>query len=433
MQDVSAKRVTVFGLGTFGGGTTVCRWLVEQGATVTVMDRNPPEKLDNSLRALEDLPVAFHLGHEDERLMTEADLVVASPAVPPSSEMLTAARAAGVPITTEIRLFVERCRAPIVAVTGTKGKSTTTAMLARMLKTRHRTWLGGNMGGSLLPDLPSIKPDHVVVLELSSYMLEHLRAMRWSPHVAVITMIAPDHLKWHGSFDAYLRAKRAIVEFQTAGDFVLANEASPPVVQMASTSNAKQLLFGVIGRQPFELKVSGAHNQLNAQAAFAAAQVLGVTREEAQAAVGDFDGLPHRLEIVAERNGVRWCNDSIATIPEAAVVALDSFDRGRVIQIVGGADKQLDMSPMCVALADRAKATLGIGETGPAITARVRELNPQATVIDCGDLSAACKAARSIAASGDVILLSPGCASYDQFTNFQQRGELFAKLANEVP
>lgn len=433
MHDLAGKRVTVFGLGRFGGGVAVSRWLIEQGATVTVMDCDPAEKLESSLRNLEGLPITFHLGEEDERLMTDTDLVVASPAIPPSSAMLDAARAAGVPITTEMKFFVERCSAPIVAVTGTKGKSTTTAMLDRMLQTRHRTWLGGNMGVSLLADLPRVQPDHVVVLELSSYMLEHLRSLQWSPHIALITMIAPDHLEWHGSFDDYLRAKRSIVEFQTADDFVLASEDSPAAIQIASASKARRLLFGVIGRRPFELTVTGQHNQLNAQAAFAAAEVLGVTWDDAQAAIRDFPGLPHRLQIVAEREGVRWCNDSIATIPQAAVVALDSFDRGRVIQIVGGKDKHLDMSPLCEALADRAKATLAIGQIGPVLSARVRELNPRATVVDCDDLTAACKAAQSLATPGDVILLSPGCPSYDQFTNFQDRGDQFAKLANESP
>lgn len=433
MQDLSAKRVTVFGLGRFGGGVAVSRWLVEQGATVTIMDRDPPEKFEESIQALQGLPVTYRLGQEDESLMTQTDLVVASPAVPPASPMLDAARAARVPITTEMKLFVERCNAPIVAVTGTKGKSTTTEMLNRMLRTRHTVWTGGNMGRSLLADLPNIQPDHVVLLELSSYMLEHLRTLQWSPHVAIITMIAPDHLKWHGSFDEYLRAKRTLVEFQAPDDFVLANEDAPPAVQIASASKARRLLFGVTGRRPFELKVTGAHNQLNAQAAFAAAEVLGVTWDQAQQAIRDFAGLPHRLQIVAERGGIRWCNDSIATIPEAAVAALDSFERGRVIQIVGGADKHLDMSALCAALADRAKATLAIGQTGPALSARVRALNPQATVIDCPDLAAACAAARSLGVAGDVVLLSPGCASYGQFTNYQARGDLFARLAAESP
>lgn len=431
MQDLAGKRVTVYGLGHFGGGIAVCRWLVEQGARVTAVDRQSAEALADSVQQLNGLDMTFHLGREDEADFTQADLIVASPAIAPANPMLVAARAANVPITTEIKLFVERCAAPIAAVTGTKGKSTTTEMLGRMLRARYTTWVGGNIGKSLLADLPKIKPDHIVVLELSSYMLEHLRTLQWSPHVAVITMIAPDHLEWHGSFDEYVRAKRTIVEFQTEKDFVLANENSPPAVQIASASKGRRLLFGTIGRRRLELAIAGEHNQLNAQAALAAAEVLGVTWDEAQAAVRDFAGLPHRLQIVADRNGVRWCDDSIATIPEAAVVALESFEPGRVVQIVGGWDKGLDMTPMCRALAARAKATLTIGQTGPALAARVREINPDATVIEAGDLPTAVTHARELAKPGDVVLLSPGCASYGQFTNFQERGEMFARLASE--
>lgn len=432
MQDLAAKRVTVYGLGHFGGGIAVCRWLVERGAVVTAVDRQPAEKLAGSIQQLQGLDITFHLGSEDEQDFTQADLVVASPAIAPVNEMLAAARAANVPITTEIKLFVERCPAPIAAVTGTKGKSTTTEMLGRMLRCRYTTWVGGNIGKSLLADLPKIKADHIVVLELSSYMLEHLRTLQWSPHVAVITMIAPDHLEWHGSFDDYLRAKRTIVEFQTEDDFVLASENSPAAVQIASASKGRRLLFGTIGRRALALQIAGEHNQLNAQAALAAAKVLGVSWDQAQAAVRDFTGLPHRLQIVAERDGVRWCNDSIATIPEAAVVALESFEAGRVLQIVGGSDKHLDMTPLCRALADRARVTLTIGQTGPALAAKVREMNPQATVIEAGDLPTAAAHARQLATPGDVILLSPGCASYGQFTNFQERGEMFARLANET-
>src|SRR5438105_3634492 len=197
MLPLQAKRVTVAGLGRFGGQIAAARWLVQQGAKVTVTDKESREKLAESVQQLSELPIQWRLGEHVKDDFTTADLIVASPAIPLSNEYLSAARAAGVPITTEIRLFIERCPAKIVGVTGTKGKSTTTAMLGRILKEKYTAWVGGNIGKSLLADLPQIQPDHLAVLELSSFMLEYLEEAEFSPHVAVVTMIAPDHLDRH--------------------------------------------------------------------------------------------------------------------------------------------------------------------------------------------------------------------------------------------
>src|SRR5712671_602068 len=183
MAGLENKRVTVAGLGKFGGNIAAARWLIEQGARVVVTDKSPREKLIDSMRQLEGLPIEWRLGEQREEDFTAADLVVASPAIAPNNSFLVAARKAGVPIVTEIILFIERCPATIVGVTGTKGKSTTTALLGEMLKTRFETYVGGNIGGSLLAELPRIGKEDVVVLELSSFMLHYLRERRWSPHV----------------------------------------------------------------------------------------------------------------------------------------------------------------------------------------------------------------------------------------------------------
>src|SRR5262245_36212033 len=206
MDDLQGKRVTVVGLGHFGGNIAAARWLVERGAKVLVTDRAEAGKLEEGLKQLEGLPVEYRLGGHRVEDFTKSDLVVTSPAVKPSSEFLQAARAAGVPVTTEICLFIERCPAKVVGVTGTKGKSTTTAMLGRMLDTwgKRNIWVGGNIGKSLLPEIERITPDDVVVLELSSFMLEYLAKARWSPHVAVVAMLAVDHVDWHGSAEDYL-------------------------------------------------------------------------------------------------------------------------------------------------------------------------------------------------------------------------------------
>jgi UDP-N-acetylmuramoylalanine--D-glutamate ligase len=431
MQAISGKRVTVAGLGRFGGGIAVSKWLVEQGATVLVTDRDPADKLAESVKQLDGLPIAFRLGEQRIEDFAGADLVVASPAIPPTSPHLKAARDAGVSVTTEIRLFVERCPAEIVGVTGTKGKSTTTAMLGAVLRARYATWVGGNLGGSLLAELPNIGKTDLVVLELSSYMLEHLAAMRWSPHIAVVTMLATDHLEWHGSAEAYREAKANIVRFQRPDNYAVLNEENAGSLDLSRLTAARVVTFGLAGRKPFDLLVPGRHNQLNAQAAFAAAALLGVPRDDARAALATFAGLPHRLELVYEANGVRYFNDSIATIPDAAVAALESFPPHKVIQIVGGYDKGLPLTGMCNALVERAKAVLCIGVTGKKVVETVGQsgLTGAAQFYDCGDLRTAMKLAKSMAASGDVVLLSTGCASYDQFVNFEERGETFAKLA----
>src|SRR4051812_8756993 len=340
MDDLRNKRVTVAGLGRFGGGIGVARWLVQQGAKVLVTDRDPPEKLADSLKQLDGLPIELRLGEHIESDFASADLVVTSPAIPPTNHYLQAAAVAGVPITTEIRLFIERCPArTVVGVTGTKGKSTTTKLLSLMLATRFKTWTGGNIGGLLLFELPKIELTDLVVLELSSYMLEHVKSLRWSPRVAVVTMVGVDHVEWHGSAEAYLEAKKNIVRFQKADDIALVSEENEASGSFADVTKARVVRYGMRDRRPFALTIPGRHNQLNAQAAFAAAKELGVTWEQAQGAVRDFPGLPHRLRLVhTSAAGVRYFNDSIATIPEAAVAALESFPDGTVIQIVGGYD-----------------------------------------------------------------------------------------------
>jgi UDP-N-acetylmuramoylalanine--D-glutamate ligase len=432
VQEIRNKRVTVAALGRFGGGIAVARWLVDNGATVLVTDQAPADKLRESVSKLDGLPVEFRLGEQRESDFSGADLVVASPAIAPSSPYLRAARDAGVTVTTEIKLFVERCPATVIGVTGTKGKSTTTAMLGEILKPQFRTWVGGNIGGSLLPHLGEIDKTHLVVLELSSFMLEHLGAMKWSPHLALVTIVTRDHVEWHGSEQAYVEAKKNIVRYQRPDDFAVLCEDDAGSTSFACATRARVVPYGLNSRTPFELHVPGRHNQLNAQGAFAAAELLGVDWDAAQAALRGFRGLPHRLQLVHEsEGGVRYYNDSIATVPEAAVAALESFPPKRVIQIVGGYDKGLPLTAMCNALVERAKAVLCIGATGKKVCGVMSQAAHQggAAVYDCGDLATAMKMARSIASGGDVVLLSTGCASYDQFTNFEERGEAFATLA----
>ncbi len=425
MDDLRNKRVTVLGLGRFGGGIAVARWLSQQGARVLVTDQADEKSLADSVKQLDGLPIEFRLGEQNQRIddFTDTDLVVTSPAVKPTSVFLRAAAGAGVPITTEICLFAERCPGRVIGVTGTKGKSTTTALLGKMLlNAHHPCYVGGNIGKSLLFDLPAMDERSNVILELSSYMLHYLGLRQWSPNVALVTMLGQDHLDWHGGADAYLDAKGNIARFQRQGD-VLVRRDDEISRQFVAREGVETKVYPDVSIPPFDLLLPGQHNQHNAQAAYLAS---GVPFDEAQRAVADFKGLPHRLEMVHETGGVRYYNDSIATIPEAAVIACDAFDPGTVIQIVGGAPKPgLNWDAMCRHLAERCKRVLAIGAIGRELAAKCGNADYVET------LDAAVARAGQLAVPGDVVLLSPGTASYDQFPNFEFRGQRFSELARK--
>jgi UDP-N-acetylmuramoylalanine--D-glutamate ligase len=451
-SSVGKSRVTVMGLGRFGGGVGVTRWLVGQGARVTVTDLSPAEKLGASLEQIAGLDVTLRLGGHDERDFREADLVVVNPAVPERSEFLVAARDARVPVTTEINLFVERCPARTVGVTGSVGKSTITAMIGHVLseagQAGRTVWVGGNIGRSLLEDLDSMQPEDVVVLELSSFQLERTPAVRWSPHVAVVTNITPNHLDWHGDFDAYVAAKLNIVRFQD-------REREVAVIQDTATLRDAfgEIRGGLSGawryglddgvpfavRQPsgggdeehlrwegLALDVPGRHNRENAAAAMTVAHAFGMLSEDAVAALARFRALPHRLQKVAEREGVTFYDDSKCTTPEAAMTAMQAVD-APLLMILGGYDKGSDMTSLAREVARRARFAACIGATGRGIAEMIQSGGGRAEY--CGSLPEAVAACRRRAESGDVVLLSPACASWDQFADYRVRGETFARLA----
>jgi len=426
------RRVTVAGLGRFGGGVGVTRWLAGLGAEVTVSDVASPGDLADSLRALEDLDLTLHLGGHEEADFLEADLLVVNPAIPRDAPLVAAADAAGVPRTTEINLFLERCGARVVGVTGTVGKSTTTAMAGRIVGARHTTHVGGNIGKSLLASLDEIRPDHVVVLELSSFQLTDTPRVGFAPEVALVTNLRANHVKWHGSVESYSDAKKNIFRYQSPGDVLILNAGEAATVAWADEAPGRVMWFDPSGK-PFALRVPGEHNQANAQAARAIGEALGVDRQEADEALRGFRGLPHRLQFVCERDGVRYYNDSKCTTPEGAVVALDAFAPRTVVLLAGGSDKGVGFAPLGAAAAERAKAVIVFGETREKILHAVAESRPErAPALErAADLPAALERARRHAERGDSIVLSPACASYDQFANYEQRGDLFVRLATE--
>ncbi|QDU70269.1 UDP-N-acetylmuramoylalanine--D-glutamate ligase MurD [Mucisphaera calidilacus] len=428
------------GLGRFGGGVGVTRFLAEHDARILLTDTLDQDRLGPSLDSLRDLiddgRIELRLGEHREDDFTSADLVVVNPAVNPATNAYTrAASNAGVPLTSEIRLLIERLPTPhVLGITGSAGKSTTTVMLHHALVDAlgdERVWLGGNLGGSLLMDLPRIQPDHRVVLELSSFMLDGLRHDRWSPRVAVVTNLHPNHLDWHGSFEHYADSKQQILEHQQPHDAAVLGSSCADRLRPRTPRVVWSDTSWVESQWLPPLRVLGEHNRANARLAIEAAGQTGFDRNAAAASLATFNGLPHRLRVIGEREGVRFVDDSKSTTPEAAILAIDAcrsdFPDARLHVILGGYDKGADLAPLARHAAAHTHAIYAIGQTGPSILDAAQ--GQDAECVDAQTVADAVTHALGHTTPGDVVLLSPGCASWDQFTNYEQRGRAFAEAA----
>ncbi len=454
MLDLMSKRVTVMGLGRFGGGVGVCRWLARQGAEVLVTDLEPASELVASVEAIRPLvdsgQVRLRLGEHNVGDFTNTDLVVANPAVPKpwDNRFLRAAADGGVRVTTEIQLVFERIpdRRRVITVTGSVGKSTTTAMISHAMRsTGHRVHMGGNIGGTLLDSVESARPGDWFVLELSSFMLYWLEDMfkrsRLAPHIAVLTNISANHIDWHASMAHYEACKRYIYQFQEAGDAVI---FGPSLVGLASQCEQRVRVADRSGYK-WRLSVPGLHNVENAATAIAACSLASpeIPADVFAKAITGFGGLPHRLQLVAEveKRGstehsaaIRYYNDSKSTTPESAMRAVEAISEmpgmslGRVHLIVGGYDKQSDLSKISQ-LGTRVGGLYTIGATGPAIAGKA---GANALVHQCGTLAEAVRCASTRLRPGDVLLLSPACASWDQYKNYEERGNEYIRLVGTL-
>jgi UDP-N-acetylmuramoylalanine--D-glutamate ligase len=436
------------GLGLFDGGLGVTRYLVARGDRVTVTDVKTADDLAPSIEKLSDLDVRLVLGGHEERDFRETDLVVVNPAVPPGNPFVRAAVDSGVRISTEIAVFAEACPAPIVGVTGTAGKSTTTSLLERCLAASgRRAHLGGNIGKSLLASLPEIAPDDVVVLELSSFHLHWLRRTGWRPWIGVFSNLAANHLDWHRTLEDYAADKAGILP--AADGVFVSNHDDPHVRRLAESATCSVVWTArdsvpegdavfwrgadLVRREGSEethllsrddVRLLGEHALWNVAQAAAGALAAGATPDGIREAVRGFGGLRHRLNPLREVQGVLCVDDSKSTTPGATALALAAFERP-VLLLAGGYDKQLDATVLTDAAAARAKGVICYGQTGPALAAALRAAGC-ARVVETETLAEAVSAAFEHATEGDVLLLSPGHASWDQFANYEARSAAFA-------
>jgi UDP-N-acetylmuramoylalanine--D-glutamate ligase len=430
--DWTARRVTLMGLGRHGGGLGAARYLAAHGARLTISDTADRDALAEMLARLSDVPLArLSLGGHDESDFRGAEFIVVNPAVRPQHPCLQIARANGAILTSEIELFLQRCPAHVVGVTGSNGKSTTCSMLAAMLTADgRRVWLGGNIGGSLLGELGRMTAADWVVLELSSFQLAHLSERAPLPAIAVVTGCTPNHLDWHGSFDAYRRAKQRIVCSRPADSLVVLNPWDQEVASWAALAHGRTARAWSLDEIP-PLAVAGIHNRHNAACAAAAAQAAGASAGAIRDALSAFGGLKHRLQWVATVAGRRIFNDSKATTPEATMAALAALE-GDIWLVAGGSSKGASFDAVARAIISRARGAAFFGATRDELLHCLQSQRAGFNCLATERLGDALDWCWRQSRAGDAIVLSPACASHDQFHDFQERGEMFCRMARDI-
>jgi len=458
--ELAGKSVVILGLAR--QGTALARFLTQAGAEVTVSDLRDEAALADRMAGLTGLPVRYVLGGHPPSLLDGADLLCLSGGVPMNAPIVVEARGRGVPISNDAQLFLERCPAPVVGVTGSAGKTTTTALAGAMCRAAgFTTWVGGNIGNPLISDLEQIGPEDKIVMELSSFQLE---VVTTSPHVAVVLNITPNHLDRHGTMENYVAAKRSIVAYQGADDYAVLGFDDARARALALETKAHALFFsgdaevdegayrkddGLILRtggaetlvcRTDEVRLRGRHNLLNVLAACAACAVVGVTVEGMRRAIRAFTGIEHRLELVHEWRETRWYDDSIATTPERVVAALRSFEEP-IVLLAGGRDKDLPWEGLAAEALARVRHLIAFGEAGEMIARVVGEQRERRVkgqecrlegITQVRTLAEAVEVAARQARAGDVVLLSPGGTSFDAFRDFAERGDRFKELVQEL-
>jgi UDP-N-acetylmuramoylalanine--D-glutamate ligase len=444
-MELRDKQVLVVGLARTG--IECARFLVNQGAKVSVSDLRSERDLEQEIDALKGLPVDYLLAGEEQRWLEGMDLVVPSPGVPPANPLLQEANRRGTEILSEIELAYRFCRFPIVAITGTNGKSTTTTLIGGMLKANGtKVFIGGNIGAPVIGFAGGDWEWGVV--EISSFQLEWIKEFR--PRVAVLLNLSEDHLDRYPDFAAYCRAKERIFENQTAKDVAVLNRDDSLVWALRQGRPARIVSFGFseidegVFAQPEEIvwrdasreerfplghvKIQGVHNVENMMAAIAVAKAIGMQAQIIQQTLEEFPGLEHRLEFVREKNGVRYYNDSKGTNVGAVVKSLASFS-APVILLAGGVDKGGDYGVLRDGVGKRVKRLVLFGAAKEIIG---KALGALTETVFVDDMEAAVRDAHQHAQPGDVVLLSPACSSFDMFRNYAERGRFFKNLVEAL-
>ena len=463
---LAGKRVVVFGFGR--QGRALARWLPSIGADVVVTDSR--SALELAVRRRDWPGVRFYLGGHPSDALIGARLICVSAGVPLDLPLLDEAREQGIPFSNDAQLFLERCPVPVIGITGSAGKTTTTALVAAILRQAgYTTWLGGNIGNPLLEDLAKINPRDIVVMELSSFQLE---LMQRSPQVAATLNLTPNHLDRHGSLENYAAAKANILRYQNRSDVAVLcqdDKGSQPFVPLvagedlrfsryeivadgAFTLGSRLLVLGAASYdgaahvvcQRGEIALRGEHNVANVLAACAITGGMGLATGRPgiapavmRAAIRDFRPVAHRLEVLRVQHGVSWVNDSIATAPERLLAALNSFQEPLVL-LIGGADKDLPWAVALQVATKKAKHIIVFGaEGGKQVATKVMPLLQRMSlrpgqVLRAEGLAEAVECAAGVALAGDVVLLSPGGTSYDAYADFAERGNHFRQLVSQL-
>ncbi len=458
-QEFEGRKIVILGLGR--QGKALARFFARAGAHVVISDVRSADALAAEVAELEGLGVTFALGGHPLTLLDGADLLCLSGGVPPTIPIVQEARRRGIPLSNDTLLTLQLSPAPVLGITGSAGKTTTTTLTGLMLEEAGITaHVGGNIGTPLIDRLEGVRPTDWLVLELSSFQLE---LCRQSPRVAAVLNVTPNHLDRHPSMEAYAEAKRNIFRYQKAGDTVVLgwdNDWTRGWWHDAVPTGVRRLAFSLEGPVPEgayldgdvlrlrldgreeticrveELRLRGRHNVANVLAAATLAAVVGAEVEAITAVARRFEGVPHRLEIVAEWKGALWVNDSIATAPERVVAALRSF-KEPIVLLAGGRDKHLPWEEFAQEAAQRVRHVIAFGEIAPLVN---EVLMPYVgnghgrleTVEQVTDLEAAVKRAAMVVRAGDIVLLSPGGTSFDAYRNFEERGEHFRRLVRAL-
>jgi UDP-N-acetylmuramoylalanine--D-glutamate ligase len=447
-MNLTGKKIVVIGMGKTGIATA--RFLGKQGAKVAVTDEQPIDKWGGEFEQIAK-EKWLEIGNYNTRVLTGACIVVPSPGVPPYNALLVEALKKNIPVVSEIELAYRFLKVPVIAVTGTNGKTTTTTLLGEILKcSGKKTFVGGNIGNPLIEYVESSQKDDFIVAEISSFQLQWTEKFR--PFIAVLLNITCDHINYHGSFAEYRRIKTRVFANQTKTDFAILNAADPEQEEIASIINAQVIKFSskkvlqkgifikknnIVFRMPgtneeqYPLSVinlPGLHNVENIMAAIMAARFCGCSQENIIAAVAAFRGLPHRIEFVDEKNSIKFYDDSKGTNVGSVVRALETFTQP-VILLLGGRDKDGDFETLKPLLAAKAKKVILFGEARNRISSLIGEDIP---VLKKAKLREAIESAYKNAQSGDVVLLSPGCASFDEFANYKERGNYFEDVVRNL-